>query len=63
MTGQEFRAALAALGLSQQAFATRFGVHFTNVSRWISGKTAVPPWVPAVIELLQQENIRDGQGD
>jgi len=55
MTGPEFRAALAALGMSQREFADRFGLHWTSVLRWTGGTHAVPPWVPAVLALLLRE--------
>jgi DNA-binding transcriptional regulator YiaG len=57
MTGPEFRAALAALALSQREFAARFSVHEVAVSRWCNGKHGVPSWVPAVLELLEREHI------
>ena len=55
MTGPEFRAALAALGMEQRAFAARFCILPGTVNRWAMGHRAVPPWVPAVLDLLEQE--------
>lgn len=55
MTGPEFRAALAALGMEQRAFAARFGILPGTVNRWVMGHRAVPPWVPAALALLGQE--------
>lgn len=57
VTGPEFRAALAALGMSQREFANRFGLHWTSVLRWTGGTHAVPAWVPAVLELLDKEHV------
>lgn len=53
MTGPEFRAALVALGMTQRAFARRFGLIEGSVSRWVIGERAVPSWVPPVLDLLR----------
>lgn len=58
MTGPEFRAALDALAMTQREFAARFQQHEVAVSRWCSGKHAVPTWVPAVLDLLDREHSR-----
>ena len=44
----------------QRAFARRFAIHETSVSRWIAGTHAVPRWVPLVLAQMRQENISDG---
>ena len=59
MTGRQFRAALEQLGMTQRAFAARFGLLEGSVSRWVIGDRQVPSWVPPALELLQQEG-RDG---
>lgn len=59
VTGIEFRAALEHLGMTQRAFAARFGLLEGSVSRWVIGDRQVPSWVPSALELLQQEG-RDG---
>lgn len=56
MAGPEFRAALAALGLSQREFAERFRQHPVSVSRWCNGNHRVPAWIPAALELLDREH-------
>jgi len=61
MTGPEFRAALAALGMEQRAFAARFAVLPGTVSRWAMGHRAVPSWVPPVLELLARETPESQQ--
>jgi len=55
MTGAEFRQALTALGLSQREFARRVDVYESQVSQWITGRYAVPRWVPLALAQLQQE--------
>lgn len=55
MTGPELRDALDALGMSQRAFAIRFGLFELSVSRWVNERRAVPSWVPPVLELLRNE--------
>jgi transcriptional regulator with XRE-family HTH domain len=56
MTGPGFLAAIEALGLTREAFASRFGLHFSTVYRWTAGARAVPPWVPEVIQMLAAED-------
>jgi transcriptional regulator with XRE-family HTH domain len=52
MTAAEFRAALAALNLSQRALAARLGVEASTVNRWALGKADVPQYAAYVLELL-----------
>lgn len=54
MTPDEFAAALAALGWKQSDFCRRAGVAKDTPSRWASGKTPVPDWVPAYLGLLHE---------
>jgi len=61
MTGAEFRAALAMMGMSQRAFANRLSLHEITVSRWVRDERAVPPWVPTVLELLDRPGASRGQ--
>jgi len=58
MTGPEFLAALEALGMTREAFAERFRLHRSAVYRWTQGAREVPPWVPAVLDLLDREYAR-----
>jgi len=55
MTGPDLTAALAELGMTQREFAARFGLLEGSVSRWITGKRAIPSWVPPAIELLRRQ--------
>jgi hypothetical protein len=64
MTAEEFRAALARLGLTAQGAARRWGMPMScradepegakrnrNVQRWCGGSGPIPHWVPIVIAL------------
>jgi DNA-binding transcriptional regulator YiaG len=52
MTPDQFRAALADLGLSQTAFARLAMVDARTVRRWCDGARAVPGPVVALLALL-----------
>lgn len=52
MTVVEFRSGLAALGLSQQAFARLLRVSGRTVQGWALGKVVVPPPVVILLRLL-----------
>ena len=54
MSAQEFRAALAALGVPQRWLAERLGVGRDTVNTWATGRCPVPPYVPYVLALLEQ---------
>lgn len=41
MTPAELRAAREALGLTQPELGERLGVHWTTVSRWENGRSAI----------------------
>jgi transcriptional regulator with XRE-family HTH domain len=62
MTGAEFKAAVTALGLTQRAFAARFDILPGTVSRWVQEHRAVPAWVPAVLEMLAEEQSSARRG-
>src|SRR4051812_34708501 len=59
MTSEEFRAALAALGLSQSEFAReveRIGgerLALRTVQRWTGNERRIPPLVPALLAALR----------
>jgi len=57
VTGADFRAALADIGMTQRACAARFSLHEVVVSRWVGGVHAVPPWVPGVLALLRERTV------
>ena len=59
MTGPELRAALDAIGMSQRAFAARFGLLEGSVSRWVHDTRAVPSWVPPALDLLRRTAPRE----
>jgi DNA-binding transcriptional regulator YiaG len=61
MTGPELRAALDELGMSQRAFAARFGLLEGSVSRWMVAKRAVPSWVPPALDLLRHAPKKSGR--
>jgi DNA-binding transcriptional regulator YiaG len=52
MTSDQFRAALADLGLSQAGFARLAMVDARTVRRWCDGTRAVPGPVVALLALL-----------
>ncbi len=52
MTGQEFKAALKALGLSQRRFAAKIGVEPNTVNRWAVDAVPVPSVVVEYLRVL-----------
>ena len=54
MTPDQFRAALARLGLSQAGFARKALVDARTVRRWCSGTRAVPGPVVALLDMLMR---------
>ncbi len=52
MTADQFRAALAGLGLSQAGFARLAMVDARTVRRWCDGTRAVPGPVVALLRIL-----------
>jgi transcriptional regulator with XRE-family HTH domain len=48
----EFRAGLAALGMTQRGFAAFTGSNERTVRRWASGEQDIPPWVPVMLRLM-----------
>jgi DNA-binding transcriptional regulator YiaG len=54
MTADEFRAALAGLGMTQAAFARAALVDDRTVRRWASGDREIPGPVIALLRLMGQ---------
>ena len=54
MTGDEFRAALRDLGMTQHEFAVQAGLFPSSITRWVQQKRAVPGLAVWVIRLLQE---------
>lgn len=52
MTDSEFKALLAAAGLSRRLLAEVLGVHIVTVNRWACGDLAVPKYAAAYLQLL-----------
>ena len=52
MTAEEFRAALASLGLSQVAAAAALEVDARTVRRWALGERAIPGPVRVALRLM-----------
>lgn len=50
MTGDQFRARLRALSLTQRRFAALTGVTTNTVSRWRTGALPVPLWVVRLLD-------------
>jgi DNA-binding transcriptional regulator YiaG len=57
MTGDQWRAALAQTGVSQQQFARSIGRDPSTVRRWIAGASAPPPETEILVDLLQNDRI------
>lgn len=52
MTPEELRKALDELGWRQADLCRKAGLHKDTPGRWLSGKTAIPPWVPAYLGAM-----------
>jgi DNA-binding transcriptional regulator YdaS (Cro superfamily) len=52
MTNTEFRAALAALGMSQRSLALELGVHPVTVAHWARGARPIPRMVELAIQAI-----------
>jgi transcriptional regulator with XRE-family HTH domain len=52
MTGDEYRNAIAALGLQQTEAARLLGVDERTSRRWASGEREIPPPVARFLQLL-----------
>jgi hypothetical protein len=60
ITAEEFSTSLKQLGIRQKWLAGRLGVATSTVNRWATGALPVAPYVPFVLELLQERReIRD----
>jgi DNA-binding transcriptional regulator YiaG len=57
MTAEQFRAALAALGMTQAAFARLALVDARTVRRWALGERDVPGPVIALLRLLGERRV------
>lgn len=62
MTGDELRAALKELDLSQVEFAEQLRCHYTTVYDWSRGERRVPPWIDYVIELMRERKMEKSDG-
>jgi transcriptional regulator with XRE-family HTH domain len=54
MTPQQLKEALAELRWKQADLCRKAGLHKDTPGRWLSGKTAIPPWVPAYLGAMLQ---------
>lgn len=52
MTPDELKAALEALSWRQADLCRKAGLHKDTPSRWLSGKTDIPAWVPAYLGAM-----------
>jgi hypothetical protein len=52
MTPDQLREALAALKWRQADLCRKAGLHKDTPGRWLSGKTAIPAWVPAYLGAM-----------
>lgn len=58
MTGADLRVALEAMHWTPQQFARRFHLSRSTVNRWLRDRRTVPAWVPPVILMLADEELR-----
>lgn len=52
MTKEELSGTLAELGWRQADLCRKAGLHKDTPSRWLSGKTPIPPWVSAFLGAM-----------
>jgi hypothetical protein len=52
MSQEELNEALHALGWRQADLCRKAGLHKDTPSRWLSGKTEIPAWVPAYLGAM-----------
>lgn len=55
MTGDQLRAALAELDMTQAALAKITGAHFQTISKYCRGAMAIPRYVETIVELLRNQ--------
>lgn len=51
----EFREVLNESGLSQSAFARRFGIPLRTVQRWATGESQCAPYIIGMIRMILAE--------
>ena len=56
--GRRIRRLRAALGLSQAAFAERYGIPVANIRQYEIGRTMPPPAVRAFLRVIATEPVR-----
>jgi lambda repressor-like predicted transcriptional regulator len=54
MTPEDLSGALEELGWRQADLCRKAGLHKDTPSRWLSGKTPIPAWVPAFLGAMQE---------
>lgn len=59
MDAPAFREALAAIGMTQVAFAKKVGRNPRTIRRWALGERPIPDHIPLVLELLERDQKRD----
>lgn len=52
MTPEEFEISLTNIGWKKADFCRATDTHPTTISRWMSGTTSIPVWVPSHLNLL-----------
>jgi hypothetical protein len=52
MTPDQLRQALAELNWRQADLCRKAGLHKDTPGRWLSGRTAIPAWVPAYLGAM-----------
>jgi hypothetical protein len=52
MTPEQLREALTTLSWRQADLCRKAGLHKDTPGRWLSGRTAIPAWVPAYLGAM-----------
>jgi len=54
MTAADFHAALAALGMTQRAFAERWNTPLRTIRHYLNGTRPIPGWVAVAVRYTQK---------
>lgn len=58
LMGRQIRMLRNKLGLSQDQFATRYGIPVANIRQYEIGRTMPPPAVQAYLKVIEAEPVR-----
>jgi DNA-binding transcriptional regulator YiaG len=57
MNGEEFRATIKKVGMTQVEAAEFFGVNESSCRRWISGKYPIPKPVAVLLRMMDRKGL------